>query len=52
LVVQRSRLTLRVALPEPDVASVQAALALFQLALAQARQTAHEAAAEDDPGAA
>lgn len=52
LVVQRGRLTLRVALPEPDVASVQAALALFQLALAQARQTAHEAAAEEDPGAA
>lgn len=50
LIVQRGRLTLRVALPEPDVAAVQAAQALFELALAQARQTAHEAAAEDDPG--
>lgn len=50
LIVQRGRLTLRVALPEPDVASVQAAQALFELALAQARQTAHEAAEEDDAG--
>jgi hypothetical protein len=47
LIVHRGRLTLRVALPEPDVASVQAAHALFELALAQARLTAYEAAADD-----
>jgi hypothetical protein len=46
MVVQRGRLTLRVALPEPDVGSLQASLSLFELALAQARQTAHEAADE------
>lgn len=51
LIVQRGRLTLRVAMPEPDVAAVQAAQALFALALEQARLTADEAAAEDeDPG--
>ena len=44
LVAQRGRLTLRVALAEPDVASVQAALALFEMALTQARLTAAEAA--------
>jgi hypothetical protein len=51
LILQRGRLTLRVALPEPDVEAVKGAQALFALALEQARLTAHEAAAEgDDPG--
>lgn len=44
LVAQRGRLTLRVAVAEPDVASVRAAMALFEMALAQARLTAAEAA--------
>jgi hypothetical protein len=46
--VQRNRLTLRVALPEPDVASVQAAQALFAMALTQARVTADEPSADDE----
>jgi hypothetical protein len=49
LIVQRSRLTLRVAMPDPDVASVRASQELFEVALAQARLTAEEAA-EEDPG--
>lgn len=49
LILQRNRLTLRVALPEPDLATVQAAQALFDMALAQARGTADEAS-EDDLG--
>jgi len=48
LIVHRGRLTLRVAMPEPDVNSVHAAHALFELALAQARLTADEAAADDE----
>ncbi|HEX5683384.1 MAG TPA: hypothetical protein VFY73_05050 [Ideonella sp.] len=48
LIVQRNRLTLRVALPEPDVASVQAAQALFAMALTQARVTADEPSADDE----
>jgi hypothetical protein len=49
LVVQRSRLTMRVAMPEPDVTLVRASQELFEVALAQARLTAEEAA-EADPG--
>jgi hypothetical protein len=49
LIVQRSRLTLRVAMPDPDVASVRASQELFEVALAQARLTAEEAA-DEDPG--
>jgi hypothetical protein len=45
LIAHRGRLTLRVALPEPDVASVQAAMSLFDLGLSQAR-LAVEAASE------
>jgi len=45
LIAHRGRLTLRVALPEPDVAALQAALGLFELALGQARLAA-EAAGE------
>ena len=48
LIVHRGRLTLRVAMPEPDVATVQASHALFELALAQARQTAYEASEDDE----
>ncbi len=48
LIAHRGRLTLRVALPEPDVASVQASLALFDLALAQARLAAQVAAEGED----
>jgi hypothetical protein len=48
LIVQRNRLTLRVALPEPDVASVQGALALFQMALLQARGNADETSADEE----
>lgn len=36
LVAHRGRLSLRVAMPEPDVAGVRAAMDLFELALAQA----------------
>jgi hypothetical protein len=46
LIVQRGRLTLRVAMPVPDVALVQAAQALFAVALEQARLAA-QAASED-----
>lgn len=42
LIVHRHRVTLRVALPEPDLATVQAAQALFDAALTQARGTADE----------
>lgn len=48
LIVQRNRLTLRVALPEPDVASVQAAQALFELARVQAGVTADEPGADEE----
>ncbi len=48
LIVHRGRLTLRVALPEPDVATVQSSLALFDTALAQARLSTHLDAAEDE----
>jgi hypothetical protein len=47
LIAHRGRLTLRVALPQPQVASVQASMALFEVALAQAR-LAVQAAAEVD----
>ncbi|WP_374565430.1 hypothetical protein [Ideonella sp.] len=50
LIVHRNRLTLRVALPDPDVATVQAAQNLFELALEQARVTADEPAADEDEG--
>jgi hypothetical protein len=46
--VQRNRLTLRVALPEPDVASVQGAQALFQVALSQARGNADETSTDEE----
>lgn len=51
LIAHRGRLTLRVALPEPDVAAVQAAMSLFELALTQARLAAEAAgeAASDGP---
>jgi hypothetical protein len=42
LIAHRGRLTLRVAVPEPDVTAVQAAKELFEVALAQARLTAPE----------
>lgn len=47
LIVHRGRLTLRVAQPDPDVTSVQAAMGLFELALGQARLAA-EAAGDGD----
>ncbi|MEK8034888.1 hypothetical protein AACH06_29080 [Ideonella sp. DXS29W] len=48
LIVQRNRLTLRVALPEPDVATVQGAQALFEMALGQARVMADEPGGDED----
>lgn len=50
LIVHRNRVTLRVALPEPDLASVQAAQILFDTALAQARGAADEPGDDDDLG--
>jgi hypothetical protein len=48
LIVHRNRLTLRVALGEPDVATVQSSLALFETALAQARLSIPLDTSEDD----
>jgi hypothetical protein len=50
LIAHRGRLTLRVAMPDPDVAGVQAAMHLFDLALAQARLSPPPSDAEDDGG--
>ncbi len=44
LVVQRGRLTLRCALPQPDLPSLQGALGLFGVALAAARRVGAEVA--------
>jgi hypothetical protein len=47
LILQRNRLTLRVALAEPDLVTVQAAQALFDTALSQARGAPDEPAEDE-----